>query len=80
MDKNDYDEEPVFYCAQCLSLNIREIPDMPGHYYCGECGTSDTLESSIEEWQELYKRRYGRNFIVKKERKWPYWYDTDYDV
>lgn len=81
MDKNDYDDEPVYYCTQCLSLNIRSVPEMPGHYYCGECGASDeTGETDIDTWKEMYRKMHGRDFVVKKERKWPYWYDTDYDV
>ncbi len=26
-DIDRYNEEPVYYCKKCLSLNIRQIPD-----------------------------------------------------
>lgn len=76
MDKNNkeqYNEEPVHYCKRCLSLNIKEMPLMPEQDYCGDCGTVDTGIASIEEWDEMYKKRYGHQYIIKKEYKWPYW-------
>jgi len=77
MTKEDYDNEPVYYCKQCLSLNIRQFPNLPDRWYCGDCGTSETAEASFDEWKEMYRKRYGHDFIVKRERKWPYWFDTD---
>jgi len=29
--------------------------------------------ASIEEWKELYKKKYGKDFVEKRELKWPYW-------
>lgn len=60
MDENkEYNEEPVFYCKSCLSLKIinNDID------YCDTCGSTDTSKVSIEQWQELYKKRYGRKYI-----------------
>jgi hypothetical protein len=33
------------------------------------------LKSSadIEEWNRMYKEKYGHDHIVKRELKWPYW-------
>lgn len=73
MQKKDYDEEPVYYCTRCLSLNIRQIPMIENQYCCADCGTVTLGSASIEEWMELYRKKYGRDFIVKKEPKWPYW-------
>lgn len=73
MKKSEYDEEPVFYCKRCLSLNILQMPMMEDQCYCGECGTTDIGTTDIEEWKELYKKKYGHDFVVKKELKWPYW-------
>lgn len=74
MSKENYDEDPVFYCKRCLSLNIRQIPMMEDQYYCGDCGNVEMGEAQIEEWKALYKEKYGKDFIEKKELKWPYWY------
>lgn len=72
--KKDYDSEPVCYCKRCLSLRIVAIPLVPGQFCCDECGTSELAEATdIEEWKKLYRERYGHDFIIKKERKWPYW-------
>lgn len=70
---NSYDEEPVYYCKRCLSLNIRQMPYVKDQDYCGECGTTDIATTSIEEWKEMYKKKYGHEFIIKRELKWPYW-------
>lgn len=72
-EKIDYDDEPVYYCKRCLSLNIREIPMMENQFCCGDCGTVDMGTASIEEWKTLYKKKYGRDFVEKRELKWPYW-------
>lgn len=58
----EYNEEPVFYCKNCLSLKI--INDDID--YCDVCGSTDTSKASIEQWQELYKKRYGRRYINLK--------------
>lgn len=46
---------------------------LDNQYCCGDCGTVTLGTASIEEWMELYKKKYGHDFIVKKEPKWPYW-------
>ena len=62
---DNYKEEPVYYCIHCLSLKIRsdEVCD-----YCEECGSTDIAETTIDKWQELYKKKYGINYINKKSR------------
>ena len=47
---------------------------MEDQYYCGDCGNVEMGETQIEEWKALYKEKYGKDFIEKKELKWPYWY------
>lgn len=61
----DYDEEPVTYCAKCYSLKIVH-EDTVGVDCCRECGCSDLLTSSIEEWEKLYERRYGHKYMEDK--------------
>ena len=60
---NDYNEVPVLYCKHCLSLNIRNIPRMGDSDYCDECGSTDIGECSIEEWETLYKNKYGHKYL-----------------
>lgn len=63
-NRNDYDSEPVKYCAKCYSLKIKH-EDIIDADYCAECGCSDTREASIEEWERLYEGKYGKKFTVK---------------
>lgn len=60
---NDYNEMPVLYCKHCLSLKIRCVPRMEDSDYCDECGSTNVGECSIEEWEALYKNRYGHRFL-----------------
>ena len=73
MNKELYDEDPVYYCKRCLSLKVKEMPFVPSQDYCEDCGAVDIGTTTIEEWKEMYKKKYGHDFIVKVERKWPYW-------
>ena len=61
---NDYDLEPVVYCSRCYSLKIKH-DDTFDEDYCVECGCTDVCESSIEDWEALYERRYGNKFAEK---------------
>lgn len=63
---DDYDIEPVKYCARCYSLKIKYEESLDSEY-CAECGSTDVLESPIEEWERKYERRYGHKFTVKEE-------------
>ena len=49
------------------------MPFMKDQDYCGECGAVEVGEADIEEWKRMYKEKYGHDYIVKKELKWPYW-------
>lgn len=68
----DYDSEPVWYCAKCYSLKIGH-EDCLDTDYCMDCGCSDILTSSIEEWEKLYNNRYGHPHVIKnKEAKYTF--------
>ena len=54
MQNNPYDDIPIFYCTNCLSLKIMGSNDI---LYCDECGDTDIKECSIKEWVELKKER-----------------------
>lgn len=60
---DDYNEQPVLYCKHCLSLKIRNIPSIDDSDYCDECGSTNIQECSIEEWENLYKNRYGHKYL-----------------
>lgn len=59
--KTDYDDEPVYYCRSCHSLNIKidEIlanDDWDGSY-CAKCHSADIGTCSIDEWIAEEERR-----------------------
>lgn len=57
----EYDNEPVYYCRSCHSLNIRidetlADEDWDGSY-CAKCHSCDIGMCSIDEWVEEEERR-----------------------
>lgn len=62
---DDYDSEPVKYCARCYSLKIKYEEALDSDC-CADCGSTDILESSIEDWESKYERRYGKKFTIKE--------------
>lgn len=60
----EYNDEPVYYCKQCLSLKIKVVG---GFDFCDECGDTDIATAHIEEWEKLYEARYGHKFLEEKE-------------
>ena len=64
--KEEYDSEPVVYCAKCYSLKIKH-EDAIDADCCMECGCSDVLTATINEWEWMYARRYGHKFVEKKD-------------
>lgn len=64
--KDEYNKEPVYYCAKCLSLRIRDIPYMTESEYCDECGSTNIEQTLIHEWEQMYEKKYGHKFLNKK--------------
>ena len=62
----DYDSEPVRYCARCYSLKVKYEESVDSEC-CGDCGSSDILEAPIEEWEKKYERKYGHKFTQKEQ-------------
>lgn len=69
MSKKEYDEEPVYYCKRCLSLNIKQMPFMENKDYCESCGAVEVGIASFEEWEEMYREKYGHSYLVRDEKK-----------
>ena len=61
---NDYDSEPVCYCANCLSLNVKYEEAIDSDC-CGKCGCTDIREALPQEWEKLYEKKYGKKFVEK---------------
>ncbi len=63
--KQNFNNVPVTYCTTCLSLKVKDVVvDHKKVNCCMDCGNTPTAETHIEEWQDLYKERYGEEFLV----------------
>lgn len=65
MNNTEYNNEPVFYCKDCLSLKIRDVEHIDDSEYCDECGSTDIGTANIEEWDAMYVAKYGHHFTDK---------------
>lgn len=61
MDKNSFNEEPVYYCPHCLSLRIKIFDSSVD--YCDDCGCTDIAQTDIFTWMNMYKDKFGEDFI-----------------
>lgn len=62
--KEEYNNEPIEYCSNCLSLSIiQEEEDFPA--YCKDCNSCQFSECPIEVWEEKFYGRYLTNDINK---------------
>ena len=61
---NDYDSEPIAFCAKCFSPKIKHENSLDIDY-CGDCGCSSIREESVYEWEKLYEKKYGHKYVVK---------------
>lgn len=63
--KKEYNDEPVYYCKDCLSIKIKSVIVGSDLDFCDECGSTNIGIAHIEEWQKLYRERYGFDYINK---------------
>lgn len=63
---DDYDLEPVFYCATCLSLNIK-YEEATDSDYCGKCGSTTIQVATLDNWEKMYEKKYGKKFTEKND-------------
>lgn len=59
-NKEDYNNIPVYYCKECLSLLIWTYDINTD--YCAKCGNTDIGVTTIDLWEELYEHKYGKKF------------------
>lgn len=61
--ENEYNDIPVYYCKNCLSLKVKTVMIDSDLDYCDDCGSTEIGEAHIEEWKDLYRKRYGFDYI-----------------
>lgn len=69
LNTNKYNDIPVHYCTECLSLKVRVYNKNMD--YCEECGSTAIEETHISEWEKKYEEKYKQNYLkaTKKFKK-----------
>lgn len=52
---------PVVYCSECLSLKIINYSETIG--YCDDCGNTVLSSAHIYNWETKYKDKYKKEFL-----------------
>lgn len=65
MTKEDFNDIPVFYCKNCLSLAVVSLESYDNIDFCNECGSTNIDRIDIREWEKLYYKKYGHKFIER---------------
>ena len=66
MNKEDYDNIPVYFCQKCLSLKIRTLDEYEQEQgYCEDCGSMSIECGNIHTWETKYKEKYGNTYLNK---------------
>lgn len=61
---------PVWYCKDCLSLRVMSCDGGDGELvFCDDCGGTDIGECPFDEWDAMYRERYGEGFIERRDRE-----------
>ncbi len=66
MTKEEYNQEPVYYCTRCLSLAQKTFL---GQCYCENCGSTESSSTTIEDWENKYKDRYNHKYLEENGRE-----------
>lgn len=61
--KEEYNNIPVHYCKECLSLKVMRVAGMEEACYCDDCGGTGIEQTSIEEWEQLYRKKHGFTYL-----------------
>lgn len=63
--ENEEEEDAWMFCARCYSIRFK-YEDSIGMECCKDCGCTDFRQSTFEEWNSLYKNRYGHPYLEDK--------------
>lgn len=63
MEGINYNDDPVYFCQDCLSLNIQSVPTLEDSDYCEVCGSNNIGQCHIDKWEELFQQKYGYKYL-----------------
>lgn len=61
MTKEDYNDEPIHFCKDCLSIKIRFTREDID--YCDTCGSVDIGTIHVFDWIHFYIKKYEKPFL-----------------
>ena len=67
--KQEYNQEPVYYCRKCLHLKIGYVAVLEGSEYCEDCNSTNIEKATIEEWDKMFFNRYGYHYLEEFKDK-----------
>lgn len=59
----EYNEIPVYYCRDCLSLKVGSVHTYDTLDYCMDCGSTNVEVTNIHDWESLYENKYKHKFL-----------------
>jgi hypothetical protein len=62
ISKEEYNNEPIYYCKSCLGLHI--LPEEGMGSYCQDCGSASIGKTNIDLWTDSYRQKYGKDFLT----------------
>lgn len=68
-DVFNYNDEPVHYCKQCLSLDNPKMLD-DNTEYCEYCGSTEFGDCLIDEWENKFELKYRQGKFLNINKKW----------
>lgn len=69
--QTEYNNEPVHYCVNCLSLALKELNGIKDMWACRDCGTTKSQETNINIWENLYRSQYKQDFLTGEPVEFP---------
>lgn len=61
--KEEYNNIPVHYCKNCLSIKINGEEECD---YCEDCGGTNIDQCHISEWEEMFIKKNGYRYLEGK--------------
>jgi hypothetical protein len=65
-NKEEFNHVPMYYCKTCFGIKIINEGDGLGSY-CDDCGSVSIGRTDIDIWRQLYREKYGKDFLIKRE-------------
>lgn len=62
MTKKEYNNEPIYFCSECLSPAV-VFDESEDRDVCKDCGGINITRASLEVWEEKFGNVYGVSYL-----------------